>query len=70
MHFTIQKQIGVAKEMNRVLLKKVWCLLSNVQLDKLFWAETLVYASHLIFMLTTSMIGGKILLEIWSGETA
>ena len=30
MHFTAQKQIVVVKEMNRVLLKKVQCLLSNV----------------------------------------
>ena len=38
----------VAKEMNCSLLEKIQCLLSNAQLDKLFWAETLEYASHLI----------------------
>ena len=30
------------------LLEKVRRLLSNAQLDKSFWAEAIVYASHLI----------------------
>ena len=34
-HFTIGKH-GVAKEMNRFLLEKVRCLLSNAQFDKFF----------------------------------
>ena len=39
---------GLAKEINRSLLEKVRCLLFNAQLDKSFWAEAIVYASHLI----------------------
>ena len=28
-HFTVQKQIRVVRELNYASLKKVWCLLSN-----------------------------------------
>ena len=48
---------GLAKEINRSLLEKARYLLSNAQLDKSFWAEAIVYASHLINRLTA--IGGK-----------
>ena len=43
-------------------------MLSNAGLDKSFWVETIVYASHLINGSTT--IGGKTSLEIWSGKAA
>jgi len=56
--------------MNYALLEKDRCLLSNAQLDKLFWAEPLVYASHLMNKLSSSVIGGKTLLKIWSGRSA
>ena len=66
-HFT--KGIhGLAKEVNRSLLEKVQCLLSNAGLDKSFWTEAIVYASHLIN--GSTVIGGKTSLEIWSGKTA
>ena len=35
-HFTVRKQIGVAKKLNSALLEKVRCLLSNAQLDNSF----------------------------------
>jgi len=65
--FTVGKY-WVAKEMNRPLLKKVQYLLSNAQLDKLFWAEPLEYASHLINRLSSNVIRGKTSLNIWLGE--
>jgi len=52
------------------LLEKVRYLLSNVLLDKLFWAEAIEYASHLLNRLLMTTIGGKTLLEIWSCEVA
>jgi len=52
----------LAKEINRSLLEKVWCLLSNARLDKSFWAEAIVYAGHLINRSTA--IGDKTPLEI------
>ena len=46
-HFT-NELYGLAKEINRFLLEEARYLLSNTQLDKSFWAEAIVYASHLI----------------------
>jgi len=61
---------GLAKKINRFLLEKARCLLSNARLDKSFWAEAIVYASHLINGLSTTAIGGKTPLNIWSGRAA
>ncbi|BBG99268.1 transposable element gene [Prunus dulcis] len=50
-HFTVREtpqQNGVAERMNRTLLEKVRCMLSNAGLGKAFWAEAITYASHLI----------------------
>ena len=55
----------MANELNRDLLEKVQCLLSNTQLNKSFWVESLVYASHLMNRLSSSTIGGKTPLKIW-----
>ena len=60
----------MAKEINCSLLEKVQCLLSNARLDKSFWAEALVYASHLMNCLSSTMIGSKTPLDIWSGGAA
>ena len=62
--------VGVTKEMSCSLLEKVRCLLSNAQLDKSFWADTIMYASHLINGLSSTAIGGKTLLKVWSGKAA
>jgi len=50
--------------MDRALLKKIHYLLSNVSLEKLFWSEAIVYASHLLNKLLTTAIEGKTSLEI------
>jgi len=68
-HFTIEKH-ELTKEMNHSLLEKVRCLLSNAQLDKSFWAEAMEYASHLMDRLSSTAIGGKTSLDIWSGGVA
>ena len=65
-HFTDGIHMLV-KEINRFLLEKAQCLLSNARLDKSFWAEAIVYASHLINGLSSTAIGGKTPLEVWSG---
>ena len=62
-HFTYEKD-GVAREVNYALLEKVQYLLSNALLDKLFWAEAIEYASHLLKRLQTISIKDKTLLEI------
>jgi len=69
-HFTVRKQIEIAKELNCALLEKVRYLLSNASLDKSFWVEVLVYASYLMNRLSLTVIGGKTLWDIWSGGAA
>ena len=72
-HFTVRytpQQNGVAERMNRTLLEKVRCMLSNAGLGKEFWAEALVYACHLVNRLPSTAIDGKTPLEKWSGKPA
>ncbi|KAH9682404.1 hypothetical protein KPL71_027339 [Citrus sinensis] len=72
-HFTVRhtpQQNGVAEHMNRTLLEKVRCMLSNAGLDKKFWAEAVSYASHLVNRLPSAAIGGKTPMEMWSGKYA
>jgi len=56
--------------MNRTLLEKVRCFLSNAGLMKFFWADALIYASHLINRLPSSAIEGKTPMEVWSAKAA
>ena len=70
-HFTVRdtpQQNGVAERMNRTLLEKVRCMLSNAGLGKQFWAEAVMYASHLINRLPSAALNGKTPLEVWSGK--
>ena len=54
--------------MNRTLLEKVQCMLSNVRLGKEFWAEAVTYACHLINHLPSTVIDDRIPLKVWSGQ--
>ena len=63
-HFTVREtpqQNRVAERMNRTLLEKVRCILSNAGLSKNFWAEALAYACYLVNRFPSSAIGGKLL---------
>ena len=69
--FTVRdtpQQNGVVERMNRTLLEKVRCMLSNVGLGKQFWVEAVMYASHLINRLPSAALNGKTPLEVWSGK--
>ena len=66
-HFTVRRtpqQNGVSERMNKILVEKVRCMLSNAGLDRKFWAEAVIYAQHLINRLPSSAIGGKTSLEV------
>ena len=54
--------------MNRTLLEKVRCMLSNAGLGKQFWAEAVMYGSHLINRLPSTALNGKTPFEVWSGK--
>ena len=72
-HFTVggtPQQNGVAERMNRTLVEKVRCMLSNAGLDRKFWTEAVTYAQHLINHLPSSAINGKTPLEKWYGKPA
>ncbi|KAG8479441.1 hypothetical protein CXB51_029725 [Gossypium anomalum] len=72
-HFTIRdtpQQNGVAERMNRTLLEKVRCMLSNAGLGKQFWAEAVTYAGHLVNRLPSSALERKTPMEVWSGKPA
>ncbi|KAH9666242.1 Integrase catalytic domain-containing protein [Citrus sinensis] len=72
-HFTMRytpQQNGVAERMNRTLLEKVRCMLSNAGLEKKFWVEAVSYASHLVNRLPSAAIGGKTPMKMWSGKHA
>ena len=72
-HFTVRhtpQQNGVAERMNRTLLEKVRCLLSNAGLGKEFWAEAVTYACHLVNRLPSTAIDGKTPFEKWFGKPA
>jgi len=67
-HFTVRKtlqQNSVVERMNKTLLEKVCCMLSNIALLKSFWAEALAYAFHLVNRLPSSAIWGKTPLKVW-----
>jgi len=71
-HFTVREtleQNWVAERMNKTLLEKIRCMLSNNRLSKNFWAEVLAYACYLVNRLPSSMIGGKTSLKVWLGKT-
>ena len=70
-HFTARDTLqhdGVVERMNRTLLEKVRCMLSNVGLGKQFWVEAVMYASHLINCLPSAALNSKTPLEVWSGK--
>ena len=72
-HFTVRRtpqQNGVSERMNKTLVEKVRCMLSNAGLGKNFWAEAVTYAQHLVNRLPSSAINGKTPLEVWSGKPA
>ncbi|XP_068504229.1 uncharacterized mitochondrial protein AtMg00710-like [Phaseolus vulgaris] len=56
--------------MNKTLVEKVRCMLSNAELDRKFWAEPVTYTQHLVNRLPSSAIDDKTPLEVWSGKPA
>ncbi|KAG8480145.1 hypothetical protein CXB51_024902 [Gossypium anomalum] len=64
------QQNGVAEHINRTILEKVRCMLSNAGLGKEFWDEAVTYACHLINRLPSDVINGKTPMEMWTGKSA
>ena len=72
-HFTVRdtpQQNGVTECMNWTIIEKVRCMLSNAGLGKEFCTEAVVFISHLINHLSSAVIEGKTLIEMWIGKSA
>ncbi|KAG8499034.1 hypothetical protein CXB51_005442 [Gossypium anomalum] len=72
-HLTVRhtpQQNGVAERMNRTIMEKVRCMLSNVNLPKSFWAEATSTACFLINRSPSIAIEKKTPQEVWSGNPA
>ena len=54
----------MAERINPTLMEKVCCMFSNTGLGKVFRAEAVVYASHLINRLPSTAIGDKNPMEV------
>nr|GEZ25346.1 retrovirus-related Pol polyprotein from transposon TNT 1-94 [Tanacetum cinerariifolium] len=63
------KQNGVAKRMNRTIMKKVRCMLSHANLDKDFWVEAATTASYLTNRSPHRSLDGNIPEILWSGNS-
>lgn len=65
-HHTVN---GVAERMNRTLLEKARCMLSNAGLGKEFWAEAVSTACYFVNEnRSPSTAKCKIPIEVWSGS--
>ena len=64
------QQNGVAERMNRTLMEKVHCMLSNANLSKEFQAEAVNMACYLVNHSPSTAIECKTPFEVWSGAPA
>ncbi|KAG8489513.1 hypothetical protein CXB51_017534 [Gossypium anomalum] len=72
-HLTVRhtpQQNGVAERMNRTIMEKVRCMLSNANLPKSFWAEAASTACFLINRSPSVAIEKETPQEVWSGNPA
>ncbi|KAG8481466.1 hypothetical protein CXB51_026218 [Gossypium anomalum] len=70
-HLTVRhtpQQNGIVEQMNRTIMEKVQCMLSNANLPKSFWAETTSTACFLINRSPSIAIDKKTPQEVWSGN--
>ena len=54
--------------MNRTLLERARCMLSNAHLDASFWAEVVNTACYLVNLSPSTVNGFKTPVEVWSDQ--
>ena len=59
---------GLAERMNRTLLERVRCMLSDAKLPKHFWGEALYTAVHVINLTPTVALDSEVPDKIWFGK--
>ncbi|KAG8472188.1 hypothetical protein CXB51_036924 [Gossypium anomalum] len=62
------QQNGVVERMNKMIMEKVRCMLSNANLPKSFWAEAASTACFLVNQSPSTAIKKKTPQEVWSGN--
>eukprot|EP00253_Pinus_taeda_P034717 PITA_34717 len=62
------QQNGVAKRMNRTLLERARCMLSNAGLPKELWTEAVATACYVINRSPSKAIDCKVPQEVWKGH--
>jgi transposase InsO family protein len=68
-HHTIPhtpQQNSVAERMNRIIISKARCMLSNTSMGRQFWAEAASTACYLINRSPFTAIEKKTPMEVWS----
>ena len=61
------QQNGVSERMNRTIMEKVRCMLTEAGLEQKFWAEAASTAVYLINRSPSTAINFKLPAEVWSG---
>jgi transposase InsO family protein len=72
-HHTIHhtpQQNGVAERMNRTIISRARCMLSNARMSKCFWTEATNTACYLINRSPFIPLNKKTPIEVWSGTPA
>ena len=64
------QQNGVAERMNRTLLERARCMISNAGLTKDFWAEAINMACYVVNRAPSAALNFKTPEEVWSGTPA
>ena len=59
------QQNGVLKRMNMSLLERARCMLSNLRLNKSFWAEAINTTCYLVNFSPSTTINFKTPIEVW-----
>ena len=59
-------QNGVAERMNRTLLERVKCMVSNLGLNRIFWDEAAITTCYLVNHSSSTSIDFKTPIEVWS----
>jgi transposase InsO family protein len=70
-HFTVRKtpqQNEVVERLNRTITETARCLRLNVELPKIFWAETVDMACYIINRSPRVALDGKVTEEVWIGQ--
>jgi IS30 family transposase len=72
-HYTIPytpQRNGVVERMNKTIISKARCMLSNANMHRRFWAEAVSTACYLINRSPCILLDKKTPIEVWSGSPA